>query len=508
MAHTWSHQQEDIFAWFAKDVNFFAGDPHHCYIDANGHLIVRARAGTGKTTTIIEGANRAPEKRILLCAYNKKIAEELQSRIKNPNCVAKTLHSVGYAAVRRFREKIQVSFNDDRANKLTDMVCGNHAPDTIKRLVSKLHTKGREIAPHATMFGDLTTIAYEFDCIPDEQWESTFPLEYIEEKALEAMELASQVKSGETIDGSDMIFLPVRNGWLQKQYDLVIVDEAQDMTIAQLEIAQGVCASRIAVVGDDRQAIYGFRGADSGSLDRLKRELGAAELGLTTTYRCAKSIVALAAGLVPDFEAGPNNAEGSIEEIFPHELVAAAGPGDFILSRVNAPLVGTAMKLLRAGKRAQVAGRDIGKGLVTLVRKFRANSVPDFLRKVESWETKEASRLQILFDKAANGRKATLQAKMEAIHDQAEMLLSLAEGSKNVIEITDRIENLFTDDGLGATGMITLSSVHKAKGLEATKVFILRETLRDYNQEELNIRYVAITRSKTTLVWVSDRRDS
>ena len=304
-----------------------------------------------------------------------------------------------------------------------------------------------------------------------------------------------------------MLFLPVRNGWLQGQYNLVIIDESQDMSNSQLEIAQGVSikGGRICLVGDDRQAIYGFRGADSGSLDRLKRELGAAELGLTRTYRCAKSIVRLAAELVPDFEAGEFNPEGEILNIFSHELIETAGPGNFILSRVNAPLAGIAMKLLRAGKRTQIAGRDIGKGLVILVRKLRGTSIPNFLRKTEAWETRETYRLQTLLDKAINGRKATLQAKMEAIHDSAEMMISLAEGAKSITEITDRIENLFTDDGLGITGMITCSSIHRAKGLESDKVFILEDTLRSHSIEEINLRYVAISRSKTSLVWVSEK---
>lgn len=504
----WSNQQLKIFEWFEDRV--IETVQGHA-VENNPNLVVRARAGTGKTTTIVEGVDRAPEESILVAAYNKKIAEELVLRITNPNVTVKTLHSVGYAAVRRFRERIRCDFGPGRADSLTDVVCGKAVPDAVKRLVSKLHTKGREILPHASKAGDLIEIAIRFECEPDESWaKSGFPLERIEEFSLAAMELASNVKSGETIDGSDMLFLPVRNAWLQKEFDMVVVDESQDMTNCQLEIAQGVCRGRICVVGDDRQAIYGFRGADSGSIDRLKYELNAAELGLTVTYRCPQSVVRLAQEIVFDFECGKGMIEGKVLDLHTSQLVDMAGPSDFILSRVNAPLVSIAMKLLRSGKRTKVAGKDIGKGLIALVRKFRATSVPDFLRKVEAWENREVSRLRVLLAAAVNGRTATIESKIEEVRDKSEMLISLSEGSKNVDEITNRIEGLFTDDGLGDKGMIICSSVHKAKGLETDRVFVLKDTLRHHNIEEDNIRYVAVTRAKKILVMVSDnaRMDS
>jgi superfamily I DNA/RNA helicase len=350
------------------------------------------------------------------------------------------------------------------------------------------------MVPHATKAAELIDIAVQFECEPGEEWANTqFTLDYVCAKAIEAMELASQVASGGTIDFSDMIFLPVRNQWLVPSYDLVVVDEAQDMTTAQLEIAQGVCRGRICVVGDDRQAIYAFRGADSESLSRLKEELKAVEFGLKTTYRCGRVIVGEAQRFVPDFLAGEGNPEGSVAVIGSDKLVAAAGVGDFILSRLNAPLVSTAMSLLRAGKRTRIAGRDIGGGLKTLVRKFKARSVPEFLTRVSAWEEREVLRL------TAAKRDP---AKIDAIKDQAEMLVALSDGAKNVDEITARIEALFTDDGLGDAGLVTCSSVHRAKGLEANRVFVLRDTLRANSVEEDNISYVAITRAKLELVYV------
>lgn len=496
----WSDQQDNIFSWFTT-------------ASEGKHLIVRARAGTGKTTTIIEAVTRVDStKQVLICAFSKAIEIELKKRIgASMNVTAKTLHAVGLACVSRFRSNIKVAFTSERADTLAQTVCGKTAPDAIVRLVSKLHTKGREIAPHARTFGELSNIQITFECLPDETWENTsFNAEYVERKSLEAMELASQVQSGQLIDGSDMIFLPVRNQWLMQQYDMVVVDEAQDMTTAQLEIALGVLKTggNIVVVGDDKQAIFAFRGADSGSLDRLKTELVAEEMGLTTTYRCGKAIVALAQSYVPDFNAHDSNADGIVSEIMTDALVGAAQAGDFILSRVNAPLVSYAMQLLRSGKRARVAGRDIGAGLRNLIRKMKARSIPELLTKIEGWRKKEILRIEAQIKSAANGRKNALTAKIETIADQAEMLVSLVEGAKNVAEVENRIVALFTDvDGLGDAGVITCSSVHRSKGLEANRVFVIKDTLRSNSQEELNICYVAITRAKQELCFVVTKKE-
>jgi superfamily I DNA/RNA helicase len=499
---TLSVQQGYIESWFRKDPTF--------HVDYRRHLIVKARAGTGKSSTIRHCVKQAPEKNILIAAFSKDIQLEMERKITPfHNGRVQTLHSVGLSCVRMYRDRIGVAFNSDRADALALRVCGTNTPDSIIRLVSKLHTKGREIAPHAKELGDLTDIAITFDCEPEDQWANAgFDTSWVERKALEAMELAANVQAGTVIDGSDMIFLPVRNRWLTPQYDMVVVDEAQDMTVAQLEVAQGVMKrdGRMCIVGDDRQGIFAFRGADSESLGRLKNELDAIELGLTVTYRCGKRIVELAQELVEDIEAHESNPEGEILHIGSEELTPKAGPGDFILSRVNAPLVSIAMQLLKQGKRTRILGRDIGKGLITLVKKMRANSVPDFLRKVENWSNREVNRLNEQKAEAkSESRKNTIQSKIEGILDQAEMLTELAAEAKNIDKIIEKITALFSDDGLGEQGVITCSSIHRAKGKEAKRVFILSDTLRDYNLEEQNLQYVAITRAKETLVFVRSR---
>lgn len=470
------------------------------------NVIVEAYAGVGKTTTMVTGVRYAPEKNILFTCFNVKIREAGNRKLKElgiTNAKFQNLHSIGMQTVGRFWEGVKVGENFERQNNLTNAVCGGTVPDAIKRIVSKLHTLSREMVPHATQASELFDLAVQFECDPDDSWaDKGYDLNFVCRKAVEAMEIAAANKPVDGfIDFSDMIFLPVRNNWLSKIYDMVIVDEAQDLTVAKLEIAQGVCRGRIFIVGDRNQAIYGFAGADTDSLSRLARELNAKTLRLTKTFRCGKAIVAQAQAFVPDFEADVNNGDGEVLDLDSAKLVEFAGPGDFILSRMNAPLVSFAMRLLRAGKRTRIAGRDIGKTLISLIKKFRARSIPELLKSISAWQTKESARLKAKY--ADKLDSPAYQTRLDAIADQAAMLSEIAESCKGINEVETKVTMLFTDvDGLGDKGVITCSSVHKSKGLEAERVLVLTDTLRDWDQEEKNIQYVAITRAIKTLVYV------
>ena len=252
-------------------------------------------------------------------------------------------------------------------------------------------------------------------------------------------------------------------------------------------------------MGDDRQAIYGFRGADSNAIDRLKAELQAVELPLTITYRCPQVVVAEAAKLVPDYTAAPTAPAGALLTSTEDRMMEQAAPGDFILSRINAPLARVCLGLLRAGRPARIEGRDIAKTLVTLIKKQRTDSISDLLGRLQVWQDREISKLNAL------GRPS-VQTRIDFIQDQVETITALADGLADVPELVTRIETMFTD-AAASSAVIVCSSVHRAKGLETARVFILADTLycggrRLEEPEEANIHYVAITRAKETLVMV------
>ncbi len=460
-----------------------------------GHILIRARAGTGKTTTIIEAIDYAPENEILLAAFNKEIATELSRRLTNPKAEACTLHSAGFRELKRGWEGVKVDY--ERGERLAREVAGVTAPDWTITVIKKLASLGKNICPLTATIEGLVDLADEYDLIQNEH--SVWNYRKLAELAHKAMQLARK-KDG-TCDFDDMIFVPLVNDWVDAKYGLVVIDECQDMNQSQILLAQKLCKpnGRIVVVGDDRQAIYGFRGAASDSLDRLKEELKAKELPLTITYRCPKLVVELAQAIVPDFQAAPEAPQGRIEHPNLDQMFKGADVGDFVLSRKNAPLAEIALRFLRDGKRAIIKGRDIAKGLVVLTNKLAGknlNSVPAFIEKLNSYEEKQIARLR--------KTNKSVDQKIEFVRDQVDTLRSLSMGLASVGEIKTRIETMFGDlDPKDTKNVIMCSSVHRAKGLETNNVWVLAETLKtNKGGEESNIAYVAYTRAKSNLFLV------
>lgn len=494
----WSDQQQKIFNWF---------------VDGTGNLVIRARAGTGKTTTIVEAVTRflreGPNKTVLLAAFNKKIAEELDDRMP-VGAEAKTLHSLGFGFIRSRWSNIKIDSANKRAWAIGEIACKG-APDDVRKEVVKLSSKLKAMLPHAAgslYIQQVVQIADRFGINMDEEWEKEgFTVEFLAEAAIKMLKIGAQHRDG-TIDFDDMIWLPVVNNWVRPRFDLVVVDETQDLNATQIELAMGVKkkGGRICVVGDDKQAIYNFRGADSGSIDRLKKSLEAEEMGLNTTYRCGKNIVREAQRLVPDFVAHKSNGEGIVRATNIGLCIDECTPGDFILSRTNAPLISVCLKLLRDGKPANIEGRDVGKGLSNLVKKLNKGpartSFKKFLARLDGWLDEGVKKAALRGDRG--------DATIARLIDQHETLAYLSEGLASGDELLVRIDSLFVDTK-GKGRRIILSSVHKAKGLEANRVWLLESTFFSRKSdcppwvdtgEESNIEYVAITRAKRELVWV------
>lgn len=478
-SHKWSAEQTAIFEWFARGA---------------GSLLVQARAGTGKTTTIKQAFSHAPEARMLYAVFNKKNQREAEEKITDARVQVSTLHSVGFKCIRAVWPNAKPDEGVE-ALRITEVEPG--IPDEPAGCVERIIGFAKNTLLTATI-EQLEVLAND-RCIfsaMEEDKDDAWPVHRLASVAFAAMELAREGDDSGGISFNDMVWLPVVNNWVKPTFDLVCVDEAQDMNLPQLEMAIRSVRSggRVCIVGDDRQAIYGFRGAAQDGMEMMRRRLHAQTLGLTTTYRCPKSVVAIAAEIVSDYKAAPSAPEGVVDSIDMENLVGRLAIGDAVLSRLNAPLMSTCLTLIRNGVSARIEGRDIGKQLVGMVRKLRAKSVPDFIRKLYAWGDKQKTRI-------AAGPKS--ESKISLIDDQVATLNAVAEGADNIAMIEARLLSLFQDSDSNAKPAVVLSTVHKAKGLEWNRVFILSATFKkSRGAEEANIFYVAVTRSKQCLTFV------
>lgn len=273
----------------------------------------------------------------------------------------------------------------------------------------------------------------------------------------------------------------------------VLVHNCQDLNAAQYWLVDRLHrGGRLITVGDPRQAVYGFRGADREAYRRLI-DASPVQLSLPISYRCPVSVIELAREVVPDIEPAPGAPDGTVTLHEYNDMLDEVAPGDFVLSRTNAPLIATLLKLVRRNVPTVITGRDFGKSLVSLVEKSKADDMPSLSRWLGGWFEKEQKRLLPEFP-----------GRLERARDRCACLRELVSWCSTVPELIDKIEEMFDDTDM--TSKVVCSTVHKAKGLERDCVWMLTDTFgypevkpwMDVWSEE-NIWYVAVTRAKKQL---------
>jgi hypothetical protein len=287
---------------------------------------------------------------------------------------------------------------------------------------------------------------------------------------------------------TDMQVLQVEDGKLAPVK--IIVNKDKPGVFYDIEVEQAANFIGNGILSHN--SIYQFRGADSDAIPNFINKLKAKTLPLSLTYRCPKKVVKLAQEIVPDITAYDKSEEGEIVDIDYSEMLKQVKPGDFVLSRTNAPLIKYCLALLKLGVPANIQGRDIGANLLYFIKKSKAKTINGFIDYVNSWRDQEVKRL-------LSEKKST-----DICVDKAECLLNLCEGTLTLQDLKETIEKLFND--VDDSAKVIFSTTHKAKGLERDNVFVLINTYRygpGITGEEANLYYVAITRAKKRLYLVS-----
>lgn len=462
------------------------------------HGVVDAVAGSGKSTTLVEGVKRIPTSvQIGIMAFNSHISREMNEKLREAGCrhaTSLTYNSCGWRAVLNAYPGVRLM--DDKL----DSIIEECVPQDMYRILSSPVQKMVRLLKchllHEAKDKQMEDLLQRFDLDIDSSLVGHV-LAYAPKVLKESVARTS------VADFDDQVYWPVLHKLPVRTYEVLMVDEAQDTSIMQQKLVMMACPKgRIFVVGDKHQAIYGFRGADVTAIGRMRDELeargGVEELKLTVSRRCPKSHVKLAQQIVPHITAMTDAPEGVIQTMELEKASAEMRPGDLAVCRVNAPLVSACYTLIRQGISAIVRGRDIGKGLIALLRRLRAASIPELSEKLRNYETLEMAKLAKL------GRKGT--NRIIALQDKVDCLITLCEGASNLSEVQYRIETMFSDfDETGKPrNSVVFSTVHRAKGLEAPNVFILSPELMPHpmakqaweKEQEANLAYVAVTRAK------------
>jgi len=488
--------------------------------DGEGNGVVEACAGSGKTTTIVSCAKLVESG--LFLAFNRSIATMLNTELKGTGMVASTVHSHGFGAVRRAFGRVKVD-----AGKYRDFVDGCIAevdaaqtlrgdaltPAEIKSVIDdgfprsstlKLIDLARLslVAPEAGpgFAADLLALADHHNI--------DFP-GAVEQLIVDVARLAMQwgADNPRIVDFTDMVWLPCQLGLQPATYSSIFVDECQDISKAhRVLIGRSLTKNgRLLAIGDRNQAIYGFAGADSASFQAIITEFDAKVLPLSVCYRCPTSVLDLAREIVPQIEARPGAPEGVVRSSTTDAFLDEARRGDMVLCRLNAPLLSLAFKLIGNGVSAAVRGRDLGKGLAKVITvAAKGRSFADFGLGLDDWEDREKDQARKRYGKRSED---ALAARLEAISDQAECIrvIWISSGAKSANELKAAIAKLFEDQD----PKVVLSSVHRAKGLEAPRVFIAKpERLGQawpnsrpwMVEQERNLLDVAVTRAQEELV--------
>jgi superfamily I DNA/RNA helicase len=506
-------------------------------INSKNSLKVVAYAGAGKSSTAklaLHGfMSRYPRKKVLAATQGKRITQEFAHGAPTATRI-QTWHSFGYAQIRNWAQNptdadgkrlspLKIALNGKKVENILDTLLPLHDEKQLRRKLSDEERAENGLTLHFRravkeavrlcksfmLTGSRAELDYlfgRFTSIDTSGGAGEICYDLVPQVLRINNSYNGIVKYG--IDFTDMIYLPSALEMPIEQFDLNVVDEAQDLNTAQQFLAIGATAEggKILFIGDPFQAIMGFTGADVDSMDNfetmIKDTIGDVDtLPLTISLRCTKSAARLARTIVEDFDVLPNAKEGILRVIDEEQLYAMEDvlvPGTMVTSRMNAPLLRLAWQLTKMRVPVKVQGIDFAEGLKYLVVKSRCIHTKDLLVWLDKWAEHELDRLAKKKDGGG--------AQAELVADKKDCLVTLAEGTTYVHQIETIIDELFTDlDPESGTqrDFVVLSSIHRAKGLEATKVVCWPAhgphplAKQDWEvRQEMHLLYVQWTRVK------------
>jgi hypothetical protein len=519
----WSEYQQDLF---------------DALMDGDGHVLVRAAAGSGKSTAIVGAVAHLPAtSKTAVVAFNVHSVDELGAKL--PSSVScSTAHKFGLSALVRYFGGAVFRPNDTKYRDLcrqgVEFLIKEMAASADRRSLSseiefflfghgskdsRLKAECKTLRRAASTYLE-SVVHFGMASLSDWTLESLLQLDdhFVIEKSFGA-ELTKEmlkfvpriVERGhkealekQNISLDELLYLPVTLGLRFPAYDFVFMDECQDGSKVMHALVGLMGASgRICFVGDEDQAVQGFAGSDAYSIDRLIEEFKPKQLPLSTCYRCPSSHLDLARRFVPTIQDRPNAPIGHIETVHPDSVVSMVNQGDLLICRFTAPLVSYCLALIASGKKAMVRGRDIGSQLAAMVESVDCRFPGGF----------EVAIADKILPRLAALKEAEKDSEAQKLEDRYGAVMtcfdSFGRDCQSKAEFVEKIQGLFCGDD--DRPPVVLATIHRSKGDESDRVFLLGSNFLPYThkaihewqaKQERNLTYVALTRSKSDLFLV------
>lgn len=455
-------------------------------------LRVNADAGTGKSTVAAQIAARTPQINNeyvtgIIVSFGKKVADEMIARLPF-NWASATVHSVGNNACVAAYGVNPRTPNEYKTKDILRVEYGD--PKEIDRKLLYTIVTGLVEMCKAVVFTENTPEQEILDM-------AAFYSTNVGDSPVEAAMMTRAVlRIGSTRVGiiqyghdfGDMVYLPVRENLPLARYRYVCVDESQDSSPARMQLTLRMFTESFIIVGDWMQSIFGFTYADTRAMDTFKELMGKTteDYPLTVNWRCPEDVIKLAGLLCPTIRARADAPKGAIYNITDDDFFKIVKLGDMVLCRVNADLIRAAYTLIKQGIGAVVLGRNIGNNLKNIIERLGHTSdgylsTIQFLTRLNTWYNAEYELID-----AKNLRNK--EREYQRLDDDYACILALcgvevtesndvaAIGITSIEHVLAKIDMMFgeqTDRGFDPNRVVTLATVHKFKGGQSARIFIL-----------------------------------
>lgn len=473
-------------------------------INSTGDLCINAIAGSGKTTTILQyAATRPSNAKILYIAYNKSVKTEALHKCKKlnlSNVRVETAHSLAYKHIIRYGN-YTVSKNGYKTFDLTKILNLRAAGDAYINFLLANH-----ISKFANYFCNSTSLKIQdldYSTTVTDKKAKTFVKNHYQLIERGTREFLAKMENRE-IDCTHDFYLkkfqlsaPILN------YDYILFDEGQDASPAMLDIFLNQRTTKI-IVGDTHQQIYAWRFAIN-SLEQVSFP----QHNLTASFRFPPAIANLANQIL----SWKKHYDDKIAPLFIKGLAKPTtnkSKTKAIIARTNLGLLLKAIEYVVESKKADkiyfegninsYTYAEDGTSLYDVLNLYlgKNHMIKDAL-------IKTMNSIEQLEDYIENTEDVQLAMMVKIVQEYGKEIPNI------IKEIKEK--HISTDDKENAE--VIFSTVHRSKGMEYDAVYLVndfiseekikklsKEFLKEHSakiNEEINLLYVAITRTKKHL---------